>query len=341
MVSESTGLYISGLIRTNLDRSRLARSEVQRFTRVHALYPRVTSPAPGVLHVGANDEDIAHYAHGEQLMASIGLFWRPGPVLEQLGANAASHFSNLGSRAGDLYARMVGRVVQRVVDLQHGGAVVILPQETVPVDIDIKYQPTIGSDIRNHFLNWSQALIEQGKAESAMWHAAGSGRDRPRLDAEERAQRNYRSWHTLSHFSTVERYMYDAASAAGDLANVDGALILGPSLSLCGFGGMIRWDESPISIHQASDPAATERSDFDLRQLGSRHRSAAWLCHRHPGAVAFVVSEDGPLSCIMRPHSDDHVLIWRPASISSWDGTRPPRPLELSQEETASTADTG
>ena len=64
------------------------------------------------------------------------------------------------------------------------------------------------------------------------------------------------------------------------LTRVDGAVVMEKDLSLHGFGATIRVLTDPESQSEG----------------GHRHRSAIALCQKYRGAVAIVISQDGPIS---------------------------------------------
>lgn len=67
------------------------------------------------------------------------------------------------------------------------------------------------------------------------------------------------------------------------LAGVDGAVVLTRDLSLVGFGATL----NAVAQAPINNPSL---------EGGHRHKSAATFCDVHKGALAFVVSQDGPIS---------------------------------------------
>jgi hypothetical protein len=64
-------------------------------------------------------------------------------------------------------------------------------------------------------------------------------------------------------------------------------------------------------IREALDAEGTRRRTIDFGSHGTRHRAAATYAADHPGAVVFVASEDGQVSCLFRDHRHPYVLLWR------------------------------
>ena len=91
-------------------------------------------------------------------------------------------------------------------------------------------------------------------------------------------------------------------------ATVDGAVVMNRRFELLGFGGEITVAEPVRQIHRAVDLEASESIPAMVDHEGTRHRSAYRLCQAVPGALAFVVSQDGGITVV---HARDHrVLCW-------------------------------
>ncbi len=96
------------------------------------------------------------------------------------------------------------------------------------------------------------------------------------------------------------------------LSRVDGLVVMNEVLDVEGFGAIIRCQTIPPrdvvfrSQNAVVDVTALERLDYD--HLGTRHQSMMRCCFEHPGAVGFVVSEDGDaraMSCV-----DGRLIVW-------------------------------
>jgi hypothetical protein len=100
------------------------------------------------------------------------------------------------------------------------------------------------------------------------------------------------------------------------MAFVDGALVLEESGILLGAGTMIRTertDDFELFIVSPASPANNHKR-IRLTEFsgGSRHRSALVFCYLNPGALALVVSHDGVMSVITRPHEEQGVFVLTP-----------------------------
>jgi DNA integrity scanning protein DisA with diadenylate cyclase activity len=102
----------------------------------------------------------------------------------------------------------------------------------------------------------------------------------------------------------------------GALTAVDGALILNHNLALIAFGAILHVGR-PAVVVEALDAQGSRHRTIDFGSRGTRHRAAATYAAEHPGAVVFVASEDGQVSCLFRDGAYPHVLLWRlgPADV--------------------------
>ncbi len=84
-----------------------------------------------------------------------------------------------------------------------------------------------------------------------------------------------------------------------NLGRVDGCVVFDRSFRLRGFGGKITVGEEEARNSQLVHTdflSKEEQSDYEPGG-GMRHRSAYWLCKSVPRSAAFVVSQDGDLTC--------------------------------------------
>jgi hypothetical protein len=83
------------------------------------------------------------------------------------------------------------------------------------------------------------------------------------------------------------------------LAECDGAVVLNRSLDVLGFGCELTAPLAPgYTVLSKSEDFGSSVKPLDVEQFGMRHRSALKYVSQHPGAVALVVSQDGPISGI-------------------------------------------
>jgi hypothetical protein len=87
-------------------------------------------------------------------------------------------------------------------------------------------------------------------------------------------------------------HLLRVARMFGRLSATDGAVLFDRELNLCGFGAKIIGAIPRLPLFDA----VTQRPLDERLSTGMRHRSAAELVRAVPGAIAFVISQDGDLT---------------------------------------------
>ncbi len=110
----------------------------------------------------------------------------------------------------------------------------------------------------------------------------------------------------------LEEAGFEAAHQVADFAAVDGAVVLTNRNHMLGFGGMIKGDFDQVNIvARALDAEGDQRLEESTENVGTRHRSVYYLCHRIPEALGTVISQDGNVRFIKRRHG--RVTYWEQA----------------------------
>jgi len=197
----------------------------------------------------------------------------------------------------------VCRLLLRVQNLRHGGAVLITP-DTSFKGLNVKYT-LLYSRLRS-------ALERQGiLSMQSRW-------------ARERINYDYLAKSAAQ--IPVELYLEDSVleDELADIANeldgviwfialltrVDGLVLMTPSLDVQAFGVEITSFEEPSSVLVAGDYRATKSllRNVDYKHYGTRHRSMMRYCLGVPGSVGFVISQDGDVRAMTQVHRQ--VVIW-------------------------------
>jgi hypothetical protein len=183
----------------------------------------------------------------------------------------------------EMVADLIGRILDGMVTARHGGALVILPREGLNC-IDLRWP------VRN--LNLAATAADY-------WEACMKASD----SLTEQTVRDYlvRRDHLLHLVRSVTQ-----------LTEADGCVVLSPELEVVGFGGEITVDDRTAACSAIvfsdldSARAWPDQSGHDLG--GTRHRSAYRLCKTVPGALVFVVSQDGDLTLLYSTHDNVHAI---------------------------------
>jgi hypothetical protein len=103
-------------------------------------------------------------------------------------------------------------------------------------------------------------------------------------------------------------------NAITHLSTTDGCLVFDRQLSLHSFGSMIEVDRQFSSVPCFEGDTTTPLSAEKMTAYGARRRSAVQLCQACPGAMAFVISQDGDLRIFIRDGDVvrlyDHAAYW-------------------------------
>lgn len=253
--------------------------------------------APGHLQAFVGDAYVMELAKGTVIAAEPALVFDGGLVRERLDRMADDHA--LDAR---VYTRALRRVVRNLSDRGVGGIVVVgaegaldLVRGGYPL---ARPSPTLREAVG------APTARSDADAPPSVAHRA--------RDADEAA---------LGPSRQQETVFDEVTSFVADLSTIDGALVLGSDLSVLTFAA--RLVAPPIGstpIVRARDDRALRCDASPLTKLGTRHNSAAALCAARAGVVAFVVSEDGPVSAMLRPTepADDRLVVWRPVTLTAW-----------------------
>ena len=160
------------------------------------------------------------------------------------------------------------------------------------------------------------ALKERASVEpSPLLQARRAGRGGPRHSAPAAPE----DW-PLADSLLLDRDLAQVIDFVAALAAVDGAILLARDLRLRGFGveithGRVPSDDEQVEYDHHPEPLGTP-APVSLSDFGMRHRSAIRFCQEVPGAMAFVVSQDGGIRMF---HSvDGRVRQWVELSAEEW-----------------------
>lgn len=110
-----------------------------------------------------------------------------------------------------------------------------------------------------------------------------------------------------SAFLKLRTVIHDTLDFYASLTKLDGAVIINDRLDLVEYGAEILVQteptgKTPFEVYEKK-PGQIKRL-IDMRQYGTRHRSAARLVHSIPGAIGFIISQDGGLKLIARKKNE-------------------------------------
>jgi len=177
-----------------------------------------------------------------------------------------------------------------IVHERHGGMLLVLPDSSLE-GISL---PHLSTDLR-----FGEVLRSFWRSSRSFWDVMHMG---------ESAAPNLLRWNR-----SRER-LFDTLFAITALSRVDGSVVFDPLLTLLGFGGRLplvtaTGTKSLVTVGNPATLEVERRAPLHEFELGTRHSAAYNICRQRPGALAFVVSQDGDLR-IFASHEGD-VWLWK------------------------------
>jgi hypothetical protein len=196
----------------------------------------------------------------------------------------------------------VARILLRIRDMRHGGAILITP-DTSTEDLEIKYAieyPRLGQALQR----WGTATIRETHAEDLIHEAMDT--DESTISMGIYLEESVAEAQRVDVESEIDGTLWFIAC----LSRVDGLVLMGLDLSIYGFGAVITAENPPTSLRAAIDNQATPAQLISLSydQFGTRHRSMMRYCNAHSGSVGFVVSQDGDIRCMTKV--GENLVVW-------------------------------
>lgn len=211
---------------------------------------------------------------GEMLSIDRGIVSIPGkgildtPLIEQRLFRMSMHPSGTeGFLRGNPFPLALPDLIRRIRRTGHGGILAILDQ--VPGSAELQQNFYRLSDPA--FL--TRRILEHHDAANRAFGHLFRPEEREGLDADEKAS------------SKANAELQRAIDLVGQLSAIDGAVLAGPLLAIYGAGYL-------IAGGAVVEPLGAPRR-------GARHQAALRFAASHPEGLAFVVSEDGPVSCAL------------------------------------------
>lgn len=221
---------------------------------------------------------------------------------------------DFGSELRDMWLGTLCRVLLRIRNYRHGGALILCPRKSTG-DLNIKYSilyRRLYDSLRKYAATHiCQQFIEtearQGRLKSLQmeekpiagfgYFVSPDGRENIFMQEVPLLENDvlFRSWHYLALRADTLAALAGAVGLAASLSRIDGAILLQNGLDIGGFGVEIRTKADLKRVYLAQNEQATKLIAADPHAYGTRHRSMMRYCHFHPAAVGFVISQDGDI----------------------------------------------
>jgi hypothetical protein len=250
-------------------------------------FVKITASRPGCLSIRSGSDLLLGFERGTILTGEHVGF--SGPVRRAL--EAMSRAAGLDHEALGDYVHAVRSLVGEMAAHGRGGILIVSDEEHPDITMTAPYRMKHDSSLSSH-LKLARRLGRAG-------YRAHAPRSAPTDVAFGIVLRN-------AFLTEAERVTQEI----GALTAIDGALVLDRNLALRAFGVVLPVGR-PAALAETSDEEGHHVRPIDLGSRGTRHRAGATYASEHPGAIVFVASEDGQISCMFRDPSDEHTLIWR------------------------------
>lgn len=201
-----------------------------------------------------------------------------------------------------IFKETIIRILLRIQNYSHGGAILIA--DNVNVDLDIKYEieyNRLPDSIQRHM----QFVIQNDFCSNAIYNDyVDSDFDEIPISLYlEEAVSNIEKDQTRDELKGAIRF-------TASLSCVDGLVVLNNDLKVVGFGAVIKMKELPEYIYTSKTSIINESKLLKVNpnNFGTRHRSMFSYCWNNKGALGFVVSQDGDIRAIARVN--DKLIMW-------------------------------
>jgi hypothetical protein len=263
---------------------------------------RIAAPRPGVIVFERGERQLLRFENGQHVRRSVDVLGEHGPVRNAINAIIGDGTGPFGSptdidghRFYSFPEAALLRLIRKMRSTQAGAILALLPQAP-----DNRTLEAVRYRRRDPMVVSKRIETDQHKRLSAIFY----GVDHDNLTSTQVQERD-----AARDAAEVAREDLEAAlEDIAQLSAIDGAVLGGPRLALYGAGYLIAGDKLPAgTVRRALDRSADRWEEYPSRH-GARHTAAFSFAHQNPGGVAFVISEDGPVSCAFR--IDEHVYVW-------------------------------
>ncbi|MBM7119351.1 putative sensor domain DACNV-containing protein [Archangium primigenium] len=269
----------------------------------------LSAPEPGSVVLYQAGEELFRYERGQRLSPEQkfplwGLLHNEGIVrqtIESICQNlvqtlAEASFFRWPNSGVWPVASLLFDLINTMASKRHGGLITLLPAE---------HEENPFYAISHHHSRFGELLLQSTQTQTNAYRLAFARRADDHSQSEEE-----RGFH--EEVRTTKESLNSLIENVGQLTALDNALLLGPDLKVIGAGFSVPTPKlATPTVHLAQDLQGTPGPVYDINQHGSRHRAATWFAFENPGGVAFLVSHDGPLRCLIRPSAKETtVLLW-------------------------------
>ena len=246
-----------------------------------------------------------------------------GPVFEQLSHNleatlldklapqkgqvALAHLAQVKDDLQIRWQNAICRMLYHIQQYGHGGGLLITPQCPAR-DVNVKYEVTYDR-LPSALLRLAQHhILLRQTAKSVAAYSRLPNNALPR-------DIHFAAVESQQKLDLLKNELLGCVHFIASLSSVDGFVLLDRSLVVHGFGVEARADADLTEVDVAGDSAASPHllRKAPLSQFGTRHRAMLRYCNEHPGALGFVISQDGDIRATMKHQS--RLILWENINV--------------------------
>ncbi|MBF0455874.1 MAG: response regulator [Magnetococcales bacterium] len=234
------------------------------------------------------------------------------PLAETMLKGIRDHkaYKKGGNAYWSVYQEMIRLMVREAAKRCHGGTIIWLPEKQI-------------GEVEKSLLT-KYPTAQNPNIPASIAHLCLLERER------ERGVKNRGKGQFVEEFVDVKvledtineckKRLVDHLEFLAQLTRVDGALILSHKMTTLSFGAVLTAPQWKGNIEYFQPSLSDQIQQVNLTNYGTRHISAVNFVGRYPGVVAIVISQDGPISCLIR--KDKETVLWLPDYLNSDNGWR-------------------
>lgn len=186
----------------------------------------------------------------------------------------------------------VSRILIHIQRQRHGGAVLITASEALD-DISVKYKIDY-TRVRDALYAQVLRTVIAYSTHDEFFRADLDGNKTIQLSKVDALRANDKA------LQTAKDTLTGAVRCAASFAGVDGTVVLDPQLKIRGFGAIIDSQQPLEKVVISRVESGKCQKVIDVHSFGTRHRSMIRYCYAHPGALGFVISQDGDIRAVTK-----------------------------------------
>ncbi|MBF0381025.1 MAG: PAS domain S-box protein [Magnetococcales bacterium] len=265
----------------------------------------VSSLKPGSLTISWGGQDLANFSSGHFTETSIGS--ESSCVANQTIQKVIKghkEYKKEGNSYWLIYQEMINLLVEEASKRCHGATIIWLPEKMINISnrsLITKYplyQETNTPEIIANLCAMQKEKINNGNGEKR--GVKSELADKQVLE---------------DAINECKKMLIDHIDFVSQLTTIDGALIISHQLTPLSFGSVLDSPQWSGNTYYYQPGYPEKREEVNLTKYGTRHTSAVNFVGKHPGVIAFVISQDGPISCLLRKKQNE--VLWVPDFLSS------------------------